>query len=76
MFSVVIPVYNGADVLGEQLEALAACRGSDAIEVIISDNGSTDASRDVATSFALGAKFVLVVLDDVAELDRAAELMR
>lgn len=46
--SVVIPTYNAAATLGEQLAALAAQEGDVSFEVIIADNGSTDASRQVA----------------------------
>lgn len=45
--SVVIPCYNGAPFLRTQLSAIA--RGADpSVEVVISDNGSTDDSADVA----------------------------
>jgi len=40
--SVIIPCYNAAGTIGTQLEALAKQRWSQAWEVIISDNGSTD----------------------------------
>lgn len=45
--SVVIPCYNGAPFLRTQLSAIA--RSADpSVEVVISDNGSTDDSADVA----------------------------
>lgn len=51
--SVVIPVLNAAATLGSQLEALAAAdRPAAGFEVIIADNGSSDATREVALSFA------------------------
>jgi glycosyltransferase involved in cell wall biosynthesis len=50
--SVVIPCRNAADTLPEQLEALAAQLGGVRFEVIVSDNGSTDGSREVALSFS------------------------
>lgn len=50
--SVVIACYNGADLIGEQLGALAAQRGGCLHEVIVADNGSTDGTRTVAESFA------------------------
>ena len=40
--SVVIPTYNAAHVIGEQLAALAAQVGAPEFEVVVSDNGSTD----------------------------------
>lgn len=40
--SVVIPAYNAADVIGDQLDALAAQRDAPAFEVVIADNGSID----------------------------------
>jgi glycosyltransferase involved in cell wall biosynthesis len=50
--SVVIPCRNGAAELPNQLSALAEQRWDGAWEVIIADNGSTDASRAVAASFS------------------------
>lgn len=49
--SVVIPCYNGADTLSEQLESLARQTWSGTWEVIVSDNGSNDASVAVARRF-------------------------
>lgn len=40
--SVVIPAYNAAGVIGQQLEALAAQERAPEFEVIVADNGSTD----------------------------------
>ncbi len=49
--SVVVPVRNGADTLEAQLAALAPqLRSAD--EVIIADNGSTDATQQVTAHFA------------------------
>jgi GT2 family glycosyltransferase len=50
--SVVIPVRNAAQHLGSQLRSLARQDWSGAWEVIVADNGSSDATRDVAASFA------------------------
>lgn len=41
--SVVIPTYNASSTIGEQLEALASQDCSTRFEVVIADNGSTDA---------------------------------
>lgn len=52
LVSVVIPAYDAAATLGIQLEALSRQRTSRSFEVIVADNGSRDATRDVATSFS------------------------
>lgn len=49
--SVVIPTYNAAATLGEQLTALAAQEGGVSFDVIIADNGSTDDSAHVAAAW-------------------------
>jgi GT2 family glycosyltransferase len=49
--SIVIPCRNGARDLPNQLAALADQQWEGAWEVVIADNGSTDATRDVAESF-------------------------
>ncbi|MET9296203.1 glycosyltransferase [Streptomyces sp. NPDC003077] len=48
LISVVIPVRNGARTLPDQLRALAAQTYTGPWEVLVVDNGSTDATRDVA----------------------------
>ncbi len=48
--SVVIPVYNGARTLSGCLESLYASQGAD-FEVIVVDDGSTDATREVASRY-------------------------
>lgn len=52
-FSVVIPAYNEARFLPRLLDSIDAARavypgGRDAIEVVVADNASTDATADVA----------------------------
>lgn len=49
--SVVIPCFDAADTLGEQLEALAGQRWDGPWEVLVADNGSTDGSVAVAEGF-------------------------
>ena len=49
--SIGLPVYNGARYLGEALESLLRQTYED-IEIIISDNASTDATEEIARSFA------------------------
>ena len=53
-FSVVIPVYNGADTLPECLQALRAqTLPADWYEIIVVDDGSTDGSAGVARGFGV-----------------------
>lgn len=49
--SVVICVYNGAGVIGQQLEALSRQTPSCTWEVVVADNGSSDATADVVRSY-------------------------
>ena len=51
-FSIIIPMANAAATVGEQLSALAQQRTEASFEVIVSDNGSTDASREVVAWYA------------------------
>jgi len=50
--SVIIPCLNEAEWIARQLEALAAQQWPEPWEVIVSDNGSTDASRQIAERYA------------------------
>lgn len=45
LVSIVLPVYNGLPDLDEQLEAIAAQDYTGDVELIVSDNGSTDGLR-------------------------------
>lgn len=49
--SVVIPCLNGELVLGRQLDALASQKWTRPWEVIVADNGSTDATLSIALSY-------------------------
>lgn len=49
--TVVIPTYNAARVIGEQLAALASQADAPAFEVVVADNGSTDDLADVVESW-------------------------
>lgn len=49
--SVVIPCYNAADTIAAQLEALANQQWSEAWEVIVSDNGSTDETAAIVEQY-------------------------
>ncbi len=52
MISVVIPAYNAAATLDPQLAALAPQCADIDVEVIVADNGSTDATRSIAERWA------------------------
>jgi glycosyltransferase involved in cell wall biosynthesis len=49
--SVIIACFNGGRTLASQLEALAKQKWGNEWEIIISDNGSTDNSRQIVESF-------------------------
>jgi glycosyltransferase involved in cell wall biosynthesis len=49
--SVIIPCYNAAGTIGEQLESLARQDWLQTWEVLVVDNRSTDRSREIATEF-------------------------
>ncbi|WP_392545008.1 glycosyltransferase family 2 protein [Oryzobacter telluris] len=49
--SVVIPAFNAARTLPEQLECLARQEGAPAFEVVVSDNGSTDDTARVVAGW-------------------------
>jgi GT2 family glycosyltransferase len=52
MLSVVMPVYNGAATLEEQLTALWRQQYTGCWELVIADNGSHDGSQQIASSWA------------------------
>jgi GT2 family glycosyltransferase len=52
VISVVIPAYNAAATLAEQLEALAGQDYDGDWEVLVVDNGSSDATTDIARRYA------------------------
>jgi glycosyltransferase involved in cell wall biosynthesis len=49
--SVVMPVYNAAETIELQLDALAAQEWSEPWEVIVSDNGSTDETAAIVAAY-------------------------
>jgi glycosyltransferase involved in cell wall biosynthesis len=53
--SVVIPVLNGEHLLAGCLDALAGQHGAPQFEVVVVDNGSTDATADIAQTHPIRA---------------------
>ena len=49
--SVVIPVYNGSETIGDTLRSLQSQSGAPEFEVIVVDNGSTDNTREIVSRF-------------------------
>lgn len=60
--SVVIPTYNAAHLIGEQLEALRDQEHPPPFEVVVADNGSTDNLRSVVASWQ-GSQLSVRVVD-------------
>lgn len=50
--SVVIPVRNGGDFIGNQLNALLAQKSFAKFEIVVADNGSTDDTAQIVQGFA------------------------
>jgi glycosyltransferase involved in cell wall biosynthesis len=59
--SIIIPCYNAATTLGEQLAALANQTWEQPWEVIVADNGSHDDSRRVAADFLMRMPHLRIV---------------
>jgi len=51
LVSVIVPVYNGARYLAEALESIRAQTVDHLVQVVVVDDGSTDASASIAESF-------------------------
>lgn len=67
--TVVVPVFNGEATIAEQLDALAAQHWDGEWEVVVVDNGSTDATpRIVADAVAAHDRFRSVRADDAHNL--------
>lgn len=60
LVSTIIPAFNAAGTLREAVRSVLS-QGIDAVEVIIVDDGSTDATRAVAEELALGDERVWVL---------------
>ncbi|MCU1677879.1 MAG: hypothetical protein JWM93_2637 [Frankiales bacterium] len=61
MVTVVVPVYNGAAFIAEQLDALAAQDYPDPWDVVIADNGSTDETVSIVGRYE--DRLALTVVD-------------
>lgn len=61
--SVIIPVRDGAAVIGEQLDALAAQRTDRDWELVVADNGSTDGTAEVVRAHPLAQRRATRVID-------------
>jgi len=72
VISIIIPAYNEAGRIGAQLDALAGQTAGGDCEVIVADNGSTDATTDVVTAFL--DRMPLRLLDASAHRGQAAAL--
>jgi GT2 family glycosyltransferase len=59
LVSIVIAVYNGRDLIDEQLDALAGQDYDGPVEVILSDNDSTDGLRDHIAAHPLRSRLDL-----------------
>jgi GT2 family glycosyltransferase len=68
--SVIVPVLNAAATLGDQLEALARQSFSGEWELIVSDNGSSDVSLEVAKQWR--SRIPLLRIVDASERSGAA----
>lgn len=60
--TVVMATYNGAKYLAEQLASLEA-QAMPPRRLIVSDDGSTDETRDILASFAKDASFDVTIID-------------
>lgn len=61
--SVIIPVHNGAAWIENQLRALADQTFTGSWEIVVSDNGSTDDTREVVRRFALKSPVPVRIAD-------------
>ena len=65
-FSIVIPIYNEEDILTESINnILSICeRTSVDFEIIISENGSTDNTKNLAREFEQSNSNVILIESD------------
>ncbi|MCP5007512.1 MAG: glycosyltransferase family 2 protein [Planctomycetes bacterium] len=71
--SVIIPCLNGGATLATQLEALSAQQWSEPWELIISDNGSTDNSLEIARKY--NKRFFCFRVVDASDLKRQSHAL-
>ena len=69
-FSIVIPIYNEEDILTESINnILSICeRTSVDFEIIISENGSTDNTKNLAREFEQSNPNVILIESDYPKL--------
>src|SRR5688572_22347614 len=54
--SIVVPVYNGAETIGELVQALSQLRPTGGLEVVLVNDGSHDASHEVCSALVRAAR--------------------
>ncbi len=69
--SVVVPARNAALTIAEQLEALRSQEFDGDVEFVVVDNGSSDATNSIASSFAVQDHRFRVVTEDVPGVNNA-----
>src|SRR5688572_21775594 len=65
--SIALASYNGAKYIGQQLQSLAD-QTKPPLEVVVSDDGSTDGTPQVVERFAARAPFPVILLEQKARL--------
>jgi glycosyltransferase involved in cell wall biosynthesis len=55
--SVIVPAFNAAATIGEQLEAFMAQAWAGDWDVVVADNGSTDETAKIVERFAVAERF-------------------
>lgn len=70
LVSVVLPVYNGEDYIAEAVESVLSQSISD-FELIVVDDGSEDASAEIAESYAKSDKRIRIIRQENQKLPKA-----
>ena len=63
ILSIAIPTYNMERYLGRCLDSLVAARRTDALEIIVVNDGSTDCSSEIAHRYAKEHPNSIIVID-------------